>query len=137
MGFVLPVIELCVCVVLGCRYSPETTGPCSQWCHFLNWGVFECDIAHRRSVAVLCMPYKFRCNPMHPLCGALPGPHVPVRLHVVRWSHIGTYMRLLTAEPRNTEDFYFFYQHLGGMILVTPVTRLAGFKSRTNAFLLT
>ena len=29
---------------------------------FLTEGVFECDIAHRRSVAVLCMLYKIRCN---------------------------------------------------------------------------
>ena len=40
--------------------------------------VFECDIAHRRSVAVLCMLYKIRCNLMHPLNDALPGPYVPV-----------------------------------------------------------
>ena len=36
---------------------------------FLTGSVFECDIAHRRSVAVLCMLYKIRCNPMHPLKG--------------------------------------------------------------------
>ena len=47
---------------------------------FLTVGVFECDIAHRRSVAVLRMLYKIRCNPMHPLDGALPGPYVPVRV---------------------------------------------------------
>ena len=41
---------------------------------FLTGGVFECDISHRRSVAVLCMLYKIRCNPEHPLNGALPGP---------------------------------------------------------------
>ena len=41
---------------------------------FLTGGVFECDIAHRRSVAVLCMLYEIRCNPVHPLNGALPGP---------------------------------------------------------------
>ena len=29
----------------------------SQWSQFFNWGVFECDLAHRRSVAVLCMLY--------------------------------------------------------------------------------
>ena len=40
---------------------------------FLTGGVFECDIVHRRSVTVLCMLYKIRCNQMHPLCGALPG----------------------------------------------------------------
>ena len=32
---------------------------------FLTGGVFECDIAHRRSVAVLCMLYKIRWSPMH------------------------------------------------------------------------
>ena len=60
-GFVLPVLE----------YS------CAVWCsaadthlklldravsgaRFLTGGVFECDIAHRRSVAVLCMLCKIR-----------------------------------------------------------------------------
>ena len=47
---------------------------------FLTGGVFECDIAHRRSVAVLCMLYKISCNPVHPLNGALPGPYLPVRV---------------------------------------------------------
>ena len=47
---------------------------------FLTIGVFECDLAYRRSVAVLCMLYKIRCNPMHPLYGALPGPYVLVRI---------------------------------------------------------
>ena len=46
---------------------------------FLTGGVFECEIAHRRSVALLCMVYKIRCNLMHPLNGALPEPYVPVR----------------------------------------------------------
>ena len=46
----------------------------------LTAGVFECDIAHRRSVAVLCMLYKIRCNTMHPRNSALPGPYVPVRV---------------------------------------------------------
>ena len=45
-----------------------------------SWGVFECDIAHRRSVAVLCMLYKIRCNPVHPLNDAQPGPYVWVRV---------------------------------------------------------
>ena len=45
-----------------------------------NWGMFECDFAHRRSVAVLCRQYKIRCNPMHPLNDALLGPYVPVRV---------------------------------------------------------
>ena len=47
---------------------------------FLAGGVFECDIFHRRSVAVMCMLYKIRCNPVHPLNGALHGPYVPARV---------------------------------------------------------
>ena len=60
----------------------------NYWCdtqpvsgaRLLTGCVFECDIAHRRSVAVVCMLNKIRCNPMHPLNGALPGPYVPVRV---------------------------------------------------------
>ena len=52
----------------------------NAWCRFLTGGVFECEIAHRRSVAVLCMLYKISCNPMHPLYGALPGSYVPMRV---------------------------------------------------------
>ena len=42
--------------------------------------MFECVIAHRRYVAVLCMLYKIWCNPLHPLNDALPIPYVPVRV---------------------------------------------------------
>ena len=61
-------------MVLGCRYTHtlkfklldrEVSGT-----RFLTGGVFECDIDHRRSAAVLCMLYKIRCNPMHPINGA-------------------------------------------------------------------
>ena len=47
---------------------------------FLTGGVVECDIAHRRSVAIMWMLYKIRCNLVHPLHGALPGRYVPVRV---------------------------------------------------------
>ena len=48
---------------------------------FLTGGVFECDLAHRRSVAVLCMLYKIRCKPLYPIYGgALPLQYVPVRV---------------------------------------------------------
>ena len=65
---------------------------------FLTGGVFECDLAHRRSVAVLCMLYKIRCNPLHPLHGP---PYVPVR--VTRGIH------LCTSSLQNlavSQDFY-------------------------------
>ena len=47
---------------------------------FLTGGVFECDIEHRRSAGVLCVLYKVRCNPLHPLYGVIPVPYVPVRV---------------------------------------------------------
>ena len=51
--------------------------------------MFECDLAYRLSVAVLCMLYKIRCNPMHPLSGAL---HVLVRVtHSAVIAHRYTY----------------------------------------------
>ena len=67
-------------VVLDCRYTPQTTGPCCHRYMFFNWGVFKCNIAHRQSVMVLvCMLYKIKCNPMHPRHGALLVPFVPLR----------------------------------------------------------
>ena len=47
---------------------------------YLTGGVLECNIAHRRSVAVLYMLYNIRCDPMHPHCRALPVSYVPVRV---------------------------------------------------------
>ena len=47
---------------------------------FLAGGVLECNLAHRRSVAVLCMLFKIKSNPMHPRSGALPVPYVPARV---------------------------------------------------------
>ena len=70
---------------------------------FLTGGVFECDIAHRRSVAVLCMLYKIRCKPVHPLNGALPGPYVPAR--VTRGALIAH--RCTYAPPRCRTSQYF------------------------------
>ena len=70
-------------------------------------GLFECDSAHRRSVAVLCMLYKVRCNPMHPLNGAEPGPYVPVRVtHSALVAH-RYIVRCLAAEPRSTTGLLF------------------------------
>ena len=70
---------------------------------FLTGVVFECDIAHCRFVAVLCMLYKIRSNPVHPLHCALPGPCVPVRItRGALVAHRCTYAPPL-CEPRSTE----------------------------------
>ena len=80
-GFVLPVLEYCSAVWCSAADTLlrllDRVVSCAN---FLTGGVFECDLAHRRSVAVLCMLYKIGCNPMHPLCDALPVPYVPVRV---------------------------------------------------------
>ena len=99
-GFVLPVLEYCSAVwCLAADTHLELLDRAVSGARFLTGGVFQCDISHRRSMTVLCMLYKIRCNPVHPLNGALPGEYVPVRVTLVLWSHIGTLMHRLAAEP--------------------------------------
>ena len=103
----------------------------TQWWQFFNWGVFEsrewpCKVAHSKSVAVLwlCILYKIWCkpNPLHPLYGALPVP-VQVTCGTVNlrrlWSHIGSLMRILTAEHRSIARLLFAFQHFCETVLVT------------------
>ena len=71
---------------------------------FQTMGVFECDIAHRRSVAVLCMLYKIRYNLMHHFYGALPMPYVLVSVtRGALVAHRYTYApNRYKTEPRST-----------------------------------
>ena len=101
--------------------------------------MFESDIAHRRSVAVLCMHYKIRCNPVYPtLLMVLYLDRLCQRgLHAVLWSHIGILMRLLAAEPRSTAGLPHHVSLFND--IANPVfdgVGLAGFESRANASLL-
>ena len=76
---------------------------------FITGGVFECDLAHSRSVAVLYMLYKIRCIPLHPLYGALHVPYAAVRVTPgALIAHRYTLMRLIAAEPRSISGHYFF-----------------------------
>ena len=77
--------------------------------------MFECYSVHHRSVVVLCMQL-IRCNPMHPLYGALPVPYVPVRVTRGVWTQIGILMRLLAADPRSTAGLFFSSQYIRGTI---------------------
>ena len=80
-GFVLTVFQYCSAVWCSAADTHLTLQDRAfSGARFLTGGVFECDIAHRRSVAFLCMLYKIRCNPAQPVNGALPGPYVPVRV---------------------------------------------------------
>ena len=107
---------------------------------FLTGGVFECDIAHRRSVAVLCCFIRSgvtRCT----LLMVLYLDHMcQCGLHAVLWSHIGTLIHRLATEPRSTAGLLFLSRCPSETIFANPVSDgvgLAGFKSRANAFLLT
>ena len=78
-GFVLPVLEYCSAVWCSAADTHlKLLNSVVSGARFLTGGVFERDIARRRSVAVFCMLYKIRCNQLHPLNDALPGPYVPV-----------------------------------------------------------
>ena len=104
----------------------------------LTGGVLNCNLSHLRSVAVLCVLYKIGCNPMHPLCSALPVPYVPVR--VTRGALIAH--RYTFAPPRCRTSQYgrtfipFSVSLWNDLVdLVFDGVGVAGFKSRSNAFL--
>ena len=101
--------------------------------------MFECDIAHRRSVAILCMLYMIRYNPVDPLNGALPGPYVPMLFtRGALVAHRFTYALLRCRTSQYHRTFIPLAVSLWND-LASPVfdgVGLAGFKSRDNAFLL-
>ena len=123
-------------LIKRCRQILNKAVSCAR---FLIGGVFECDISHRRSVAVLCMLYKIRCNPVHHLNGALPVPNVPAR--VTRGAIFApryTYAPLRCRTLQYSRTFNPFSVSLWGD-LANPAfdgVGLAGFKSRVNASLL-
>ena len=101
-GFVLPVLEYCTAVW---RSAADTTliNRVVSSASFRTGAVFENDIAHRRSVTVLCMLYKIRCNPIHPFYGTLLGPYVSMRVkRGALVAHRYILLRFLAAEPPNT-----------------------------------
>ena len=139
-GFVLLVLEYCSAVWCSAADTHlELLDRAVSGARFLTGGVFECDIALRRSVAVLCMLYKIRCNSMRPLNDALSGPYVPVRVtRGALVTHRYTY-----APPRcRTSQYRMEFVPLSVSLwndLADPVfdgVGLVSFKSRANAFLL-
>ena len=139
-SFVLPVLEYCYAVWCSAAdthlqlLDRVVSGAC-----FIAAIVLNFNLSHRRSLAVLCLLYKIRCNSKHPLCGALPVPYVPVRVtRGTLIAHRYTYalLRCRTSQFRRT--FISISVSLWND-LVDPVfdgVGLAGFKSRSNAFLL-
>ena len=85
---------------------------------FLAGGVLECDLAHRQSVAVLCMLFEIRSYPMHPLSGASPFRMCRPVLLVLLWFLTCARLRLLAVELISTVQPCFSSQCLFGTILV-------------------
>ena len=139
-GFVLPVLEYCSAVWCSAAdtHLKLLDGAFSS-ARFLTGGVFECDVSHRRSVAVLCMLYKIRCNQVHPLNGALPGPYVPVlvtrgSLVAHRYTYAPPRCRTLQYRRNLIRFSVSLWNDLGNPVF--DGVGLAGFKSRANASLL-
>ena len=89
--------------------------------------------------AVLCMLYKIRCNPVHPLNGALPGPYVPVGVtRGALVAHRYTYAPSRCRTLKYSRTFIPFSVSLWND-LANPVfdgVGLAGFQIRANSSLL-
>ena len=138
--FVLPVLEYCSAVwCFAADTHLRLLDRVVRGASFLTGGVFDGDLAYRRSVAVLCVLYKIRCNLIHPLCGALHVPYEPVwvtRGAVI--AHQFTY-----APPRcRTSQYSRAFIRLSVSLWndlsdsVFDGVGLAGFKRRANSFLL-
>ena len=80
-SFVLPVLEYGPAVWCSAADSHlKLLDRVVRSAGFLAGGVLECNLANRRSVAELCILFKIRSNPMHPLSGTLTLPYVPARV---------------------------------------------------------
>ena len=70
-SFFLPVLEYCSAVWCSAADSHlKLLDKVGRSASFLAGGVLECNLAHRRSVAQLCIIFKIKSNPMHPLSSA-------------------------------------------------------------------
>ena len=88
-SFVQPVLEYCSAVWCSAADSHlNLLDRVVRSACFLAGGVLDCNLAHRPSVAELCMLFKIKSNPMNTLSSALPLPYVPA--HVTR----GAFVRL-------------------------------------------
>ena len=140
--FVLPGLEYCSavwCSAADADKHHKLLEPVVSGASFLTEGVFECDLAYRRSVGVLCMLYNIRCNPLHPLYGPLPVPYVPVR---VTCGAVIAYPCTYAPPRCRTSQYSRTFIPLSVSLwndLRDPVfdsVGLVGFMSRANIFLL-
>ena len=140
LSFVLLVLEHCSAVWCSAADSHlNLLERVVRSAGFLAGGVLECKLAHRRSVAKLCMLFKIRSNPMHSLSGALPLPYVPARVtHGALFAHRHSFVPPHCRISQYRRNFVPLSVSLWND-LSDPVfdgVGLAGFKRKANAFLL-
>ena len=138
--FVLPVLEYCSAVWWSAADSHlKLLDRVVRSAGFLAGGVLECNLAHRRSVAELCMLFNIKSNQMYPLSGALPLRYVPAcvtRGALVAHRHSFSPPRCKTSQycrsfvPLSVS----LWNDLSDSVF--DGVGVAGFKSRANAFLL-
>ena len=137
--FFLTVLEYCSAVWCSAADTHlELLDRVVSGARFLTGDMFDrSENAHRRSVAVLEMLYKIKCNRMHPIYGALPVPYVSVRVTLgVLVAHPYAY------EPPRCRSLHYRRTSMTLSLsllnaLANPVFEwvgLAGFKSSTTVF---
>ena len=140
-SFILPALEYCSAVWCSAGDSHlKLLDRVARSAGFLAGGVLDYNLAHRRSVAELCMIFKIKSNPMHPLSGALPLPYVPARVTrgaLVAHSHSFAPPRWRTSQYRRSFVLLSVSLWYNLSDPVFDCVELTGFKSRANAFLLT
>ena len=138
-SFVLPVLEYCSAVWCSATDSHlKLLDRVVRSAGFLPGGILECNLARRRSTVELCMLFKIKSNPMHPLSGALPLPYVPALLLVVLWLLIGTRSRLLVVWLLSIAEALCPSRCLFGTVLVTLCLMVWDWRvsrAEQNAFL--
>ena len=139
-GFVLPVLEYCSAVWCSAADTHlKLLHRAVRGAQFPTGGVFECDIAHYRSLAEVCMLYKMRCNPMHLLNGGLTGLYMPVQvtcaaLVIQQYTYAPPHCRTSQYSRTFIPVTVSLCNDLAN--LVFNGVWLAGFKSSVSAFFL-
>ena len=134
-SFVLPVLEYCSAADSHLKLLDRVVKSAG----FLAGGVSECNHAHFRSVAELCMLFKIKSNPMHPLSGALPLLYVTARVtHGALIAHRQSFAPLCYRTSQYRRSFVPLSVSLWNNLSdsVFDGAGLVGFKSRANALLL-
>ena len=100
--FVLPVLEYCSAVwCLAADTRLKLLDRAVSGARFLTVGVFECEIAHSRSVAVLCSCIRSGVTQCTRWMMRYLDHMCQCGLHAVPWSHIGILTKLCATSLQN------------------------------------